>query len=80
MKITINTRYNVGDTVYIIDNCEEFYAHRLPYIITDVFINASSRKINVLYDVKQDNFTYRLPENWIFRTYEECKKWCDEHN
>jgi hypothetical protein len=80
MEITIKTKYNVGDVVYIADHYYDFYAYRKPYIIKDVLIDVNSRRTYIQYEVEQDGTTYRSPEHWTFTTYEECAKWCEEHN
>lgn len=80
MKITAETKFNVGDTVYIADHYYDFYANHKPYIVSDVLIDINSKRMHISYDVDQDDFTYSVPEEWVFATYEECTKWCDEHN
>ena len=49
-------------------------------IISDILISANSQTTHVLYEVQQDELKSRVPEDWVFGTYEECIKWCDEHN
>lgn len=80
MRLVTETKYNVGDTVYIADHYYDFYANRQPYTIIDVLINVNSRRTFVQYEVEQDGISYRVPEDWTFATYEECVKWCEEHN
>ena len=80
MEIIIKTKYNTGDIVYIADHYYDFYANRKPYIITDVLIDINNRRTHIEYEVEQDNSIYRVPEAWTFDSYEECAKWCDEHN
>lgn len=80
MKLSIETKFNIGDTVYIAECYEDWFAYKESCIISDISISANSQTTHVLYEVKQDGFTDRVPEDWIFSTYDECKKWCDEHN
>ena len=80
MKTTIETKFNVGDTVYVADHYYDFYANHKPYIVRDVLVDINSKRTLISYDVEQDEFTYRVPETWVFVTYEECSKWCDGHN
>ena len=80
MEVSVRTKYNTGDTVYIIDHIYDYYAHHKPYIIKDVLIDINSRRTRIQYEVEQGYTTYRVPEEWTFSTYAECAKWCDEHN
>ena len=80
MKLSIETKFNIGDTVYIAECYEDWFACKKPFIISDILISANSQTTHVLYEVQQDGLKSRVPEDWVFGTYEECKKWCDEHN
>lgn len=80
MRVTVETKFNVGDIVYVADHYYDFYANHKPYIVSDVLIDINSKRTRIAYDVEQDGFIYRVPEEWTFSTYEECTKWCDEHN
>ena len=80
MKLSIETKFNIGDTVYIAECYEDWFAYKESCIISDISISANSQTTHVLYEVQQDGFTDRVPADWIFSTYDECKKWCDEHN
>ena len=80
MKFTIETRFNIGDVVYAVDHYYDYYASHTPYIITDIIININNRNIHTMYCVEQGEHTDKFPEEWIFNTYEECNKWCREHN
>ena len=80
MKLSIETKFNIGDTVYIAECYEDWFAYKESCIISDISISANSQTTHVLYEVQQDGFTDLVPEDWIFSTYDECKKWCDEHN
>lgn len=80
MKFTIETQFNIGDTVYAADHYYDYYASHTPYVITDIGVNIKNRSTHIMYYVKQGERTDRFPEGWLFKTYEECAKWCDEHN
>lgn len=80
MKFTIDTKFNIGDTVYAADHYNEFYAHHDPYIISDIIININNRDIRTMYCVEQGDRADRFPENWLFASYEECTKWCADNN
>ena len=81
MKITLDTRFNIGDTIYAADHYHDgFYTSRQPYIITDIIININNRDIRTMYCTEQEGHTERFPESWVFDTYEECIKWCEEQN
>lgn len=78
MKLSIETKFNIGDTVYIAERFEDWFAYKKPYIIFDISISANSQIVRILYEVQQDRFTDSVPEDLVFSTYEECVKWCDE--
>lgn len=80
MKLSIETKFNIGDTVYIAECYEDWFACKKPFIISDILISANSQTTHVLYEGQQDGLKSRVPEDWVFGTYEECIKWCDEHN
>jgi hypothetical protein len=80
MKITLDTKFNIGDTVYAADHYYDYYASHTTYVISDIIINVSNRSIRTMYCVEQGERTDRFPEDWCFATYEECERWCKEHN
>ena len=80
MKLSIATKFNIGDTIYIAECDEDWFAYKKPCVISDISISANSKTTHILYEVQQDGLTNRVPEDWVFGTYEECIKWCDEHN
>lgn len=80
MKLSIETKFNIGDTVYIAERFEDWFAYKKPHIISDISISASSKAVHILYEVQQDGFTDSVPEDLVFSTYEECAKWCNERN
>jgi small-conductance mechanosensitive channel len=80
METLIKTQYNIGDTVYIADCYYDFYANQKPYIIKEILIDINSYSTSIQYEVEQEGYVYQIPESWVFATYEECIKWCEEHN
>ena len=80
MKTTVETQFNIGDIVYAADHYHCYYTSHTPYVITDIIININNRDTRIMYCVEQNGSSDRFPEEWLFTTYEECAKWCDEHN
>ena len=80
MELTVKTKFNIGDVVYVIDHYYELYARKEPRIITDIFICGNTKHIGVRYELTGNGDTDVIPEEWVFATYEECVKWCKDHN
>lgn len=80
MKAIVETKFNVGDVVYVADHYYDLYAQKEPYVITDVLIDINSHRTIIRYDVENKNGSCSIPEEWVFETYAECTKWCKEHN
>lgn len=80
MTFNIETMFNIGDNVYAADHYYDYCAVKEPYIISDIIVNINSRGTRVMYCVEQNGRTDRFPEEWLFNTYEECTKWCNERN
>ncbi len=80
MKITIDTKFNIGDRIYAADHYYDYYTSHMPYIISDIIIKMDGRRTQVTYCVDRGSYTDHFPEEWCFGTYEECAKWCAEHN
>jgi hypothetical protein len=80
MKLTIDTKFDIGDIVYAADHYYDYCADHTPYIVSDIIINISNRGVHTMYCVEYEDRANRFPEDWLFATYEECTKWCDEQN
>lgn len=80
MKITIETKFNIGDDVYAIDHYYELHPRKKPCVITDIFLYGSAGHPIVRYEVVCDGNVEVFPESWLFATYEECTKWCKKNN
>ena len=80
MKSTVETKFNVGDIVYVVDLYYDFYPQSKPYIIQDVIIRITSNNVHISYELEQEGISSYAPEGLVFETYAECTKWCEEHN
>lgn len=80
MKVTLDTKFNIGDTVYVVDHYYDYYASHTPYVITDIIIKIDDEDIRTMYCIQQGEDVDQVTEAWVFKTYEECAKWCEEHN
>jgi hypothetical protein len=80
MEISVKTKYNVGDVVYIADCYYDFYANHEPYVVKDVIIDINTHRTRIQYEVEQKYTSYRVSEAMTFSTYAQCAKWCNEHN
>ena len=80
MTFNIITKYNIGDTVYSASEYYDVYPERSPYVITNILINSSNGHIYINYEIEQNGFKHRMPEGWLFPTFEECSEWCKEKN
>ena len=81
MKLNLETKFNVGDTVYATDSYEVYWANPVPYSVTDIFIKvAKTKDVVITYRLIQDELTDVVAEKFLFNTYEECTKWCEEQN
>ena len=79
-KFIIKTKFKVGDTVYVADLYHDYYARHMPCVITNIIINITNNNMLIVYCVECGEYMNRLPESWLFSTYEECEKWCEDHN
>ena len=82
MKINVDTKYNIGDTVYI---AECYYSEFVPSaacVITK--IHTACLGVNfpqeIVYEINNQGFPELVGESTCFATYAECTKWCEEHN
>lgn len=80
MTLNIDTKFNIGDTVYSPECYEVYWANNRPYVITDIFIKIAHNRTSITYRIIQDQLTDVVSENFLFSTYEECKQWCGEQN
>lgn len=81
MKIELETKFNVGDEVYVADFCYDcFYTSQIPYKISTVTITIDGSVTNITYLVIANGWSETVAEHWIFHTKEECDQWCKQKN
>ena len=80
MEFTVKTKFNIGDVVYIAKHYYDLYACKEPRIITDILFCGNARFMNIRYELAYNGSTEILPETWVFGSYEDCTKWCEEYN
>lgn len=80
MDFSIITRYDIGDTVFIAEFYDEYMVSKVLTVVT-IEISVSANKTKVVYYLN-DGSDYKgyYFEDALFATYEECTKWCEEHN
>lgn len=82
MRINIETKFNIGDTVYVTDYYNDTYhASKRRCIINYIDVHVVPNLV-VIYSVTYKDWgtTSEYVEHMLFATYEECQKWCDERN
>ena len=80
MKLTINTKFDIGDQVYLAQTYYEYWANSKPYQIVGVNLHMNEHATKLIYNIEQEGSVTSVSENLLFATYEECAKWCKEHN
>ena len=76
----IETKYNIGDTVYIPEYYEEYFPSK-PLQIDSILIQASTSNYIVKYILNGSGYDIEVnQEQNIFKTYNECDEWCNKHN
>lgn len=80
MTFNITTKYNIGDVVYAASHYYDVYPEQSPYVIKNIFINSNNQRVYINYEIEQNGFVHRMPEGWLFPTFEECTEWCKEQN
>lgn len=83
MNITINTKYNIGDIVYIAWCYNgEFLPENKLYTINKIYAYAENENIKISYGIidNSDDMEMEVYECDCFPTYAECTKWCKKQN
>lgn len=80
MKITFETKFNIGDQVYLAETYHEYWANSKPYTVVGISIHMNEHATKIIYRIEQDGLIDSVSENLLFATHEECVKWCEEHN
>ena len=82
MQIIVNTKYNIDDTVYMADCYNDYHVPGAQYIVNNIIIKTDSKAYVVYYNCIEQatGIICRIPESWLFKTYDECKQWCNKQN
>ena len=81
MQIIINTKYNVGDTVYIADYFHgEYLVCPKTYTVEAFHIFVEEGKQELKYTLHGDYGYTMLKEDNCFGSCAECTKWCEKQN
>lgn len=85
MNIAINTKYDVGDTIWFADYFyDTFFPCKCPAKISEINIEIDERSQIIYYwttvDYGEGIVVEKFSEAACFHTYEECTKWCEEQN
>lgn len=76
----IETKYNIGDTVYVPEYYEEYFPSK-PLQIDSILVQAYPSKHIIKYILNGNRYEVEVSqEQNIFKTYNECNEWCNEHN
>lgn len=83
MKIEVETKFNIGDVVYVPESHLSWLGTGEPSKVTGVRVEYrldSSGVINpvILYELSNELFHYN--ETICFSTFEESQQWCREQN
>ena len=81
MKIETETRFNIGDLVYLPGfDGEEFRPRKKPFEVQSfwLYYDPNTQKVIVSYDLNDDLLGYS--ESACFASYEECEQWCRDRN
>lgn len=77
MKFEVETKFNVGDFVYIPELYHhEWFALKHPFEIYKVVVKIYNNTINICYELL-DETIIECREDFLFASYEECKQWCE---
>ncbi len=80
MKITVKTKFSIGDLVYVAVPYYEYYVDSEPYTIVGITIRLNDHAVKIVYNIEKDNIIDSVSENFVFATYAECLEWCDNKN
>ena len=78
MDINYKTKFNIGDTIYLIEIFEGGYYVDGPHKIKSIKLEIVKDGILVRYHC--ENVCIDPMESHCFTSKEECQKWCAEHN
>jgi len=81
MDINIQTKFNIGDKVWVPGLYYEWYPMKNRYFITHIDIEIDSNDYQIFYIMKNENNSgQRYPDRLCFDSYDECEQWCMENN
>ena len=80
MEINLNTKFDIGDMVYIAERYYDYYASKNPCTVIGISINISNNNTKIMYNLSQNDLTYLMPEDLVFTNHKECAEWCKERN
>ena len=78
MDINMQTRFNIGDPVWIPDIYYEWFPRKEVYYIEKINISVDLNQTRVSYvvqDIRGNRHEYS--SRVCFASYEECKEWCE---
>ena len=78
MKFEVETKFDIGEEVYIPEPCMYWLPNNTPSMITDIQVKYSKSGTGIFYGV-HDNHT-PVREDMCFGSLEECRQWCKEQN
>lgn len=77
MKIEVETKFNVGDFVYIPELYHhEWFALKRPFEIYKIIVKTYGNTIYICYELL-DETLFERKEDFVFASYEECEQWCE---
>lgn len=81
MSINIQTKFNIGDKVWIPNHYHSWFPMKEAYTVFNIDVNIDAQNQRVFYIIKDDNGnTERYPSKLCFKSYDECKQWCEINN
>ena len=86
MKIKYNTKFEVGDTVYIAETYYGEYYVSEPLTVQRIHINVDRLGLHIEYELKYKDETFKhfynidMLEKQCFPDREECRLWCAMQN
>ena len=83
MKIEVETKFNIGDVVYVPESHLSWLGTGESSKVTGVRIeyhldSGGTVKPAILYELS--NYLFYFNETICFSTLEECQRWCKEQN
>lgn len=81
MSISIQTKFKIGDKVWVPDNYYGWVPIKNEYEVFNIEIHIDSQNQRVFYTLKDcDGHTQRYPSKMCFSSYDECQQWCSKEN